>query len=599
MVADDLVTFVKNDLLYFGVGVLIFLIITLKLIFRELRWILLPIICCVFSVIATSGFLGMFTWEVTVISSNFISIQIIITMALTIHLTVRYRELIVNNPETDHRQLILDSVTSMALPCTYAILTTCAGFGSLILSDILPVINFGWMMSVGIFVSLFLTFLIFPVILVLMPKVHPNISFGSNFALTTVLAKTTEKNGTIILVISFLLLVFSGIGALQLRVENSFIDYFKDSTEIYQGMKVIDQQLGGTTPLDIVIDFDSPAEAGVTVASANVENNSATESKGVEQNEDDVFDDFEEEFEASKNEAQYWFTEDKMNQVEKVHDYLESFPEVGKVLSLGTLLKVGKTLNEGEPLDNFMLALVYNKLPEEFRNIILSPFVSVDNNQVRLTTRVIDSDPNLRRNELLIKIRHDLTHKLGIDADKVHLASLLVLYNNMLQSLFDSQILTLGAVLVVLMGMFLILFRSVKISIIAILPNALSVGVVLGFMGWANIPLDLMTITIAAISVGIAVDDTIHYIHRFEVEFAKDSNYLASMHRCHGSIGHAMYYTSVTIIIGFSILVLSNFIPSIYFGLLTGLAMLIALIAALTLLPQLIIFMKPFGLERS
>ncbi|MBU3916694.1 MMPL family transporter, partial [bacterium] len=308
--------------------------------------------------------------------------------------------------------------------------------------------------------------------------------------------------------------------------------------------------------------------------------------------------DFEKEFEADKGKAQYWFTSDKMARVEKIHDYLNSVPETGKVLSLGTLLKVGRTMNDGEPLDNFMLALVYNELPVEFKNIILTPYVSVENNQVRFSVRVRDSQPNLRRNDLLIKIRRELHEKLGIKKENIHLASLLVLYNNMLQSLFNSQIKTLGIVLVVLMFMFMVLFRSLKIALIAIFPNILSVGVVLGFMGWVKIPLDMMTITIASISVGIAVDDTIHYIHRFKAEFAKDGNYLASMHRSHESIGFAMYYTSVTIIIGFSILVLSNFIPGIYFGLLTGLAMIIALIAALTLLPQLIIFIKPFGPEK-
>lgn len=283
-----------------------------------------------------------------------------------------------------------------------------------------------------------------------------------------------------------------------------------------------------------------------------------------------------------------------MKRIEAVHDYLDSLPETGKVLSLGTMLKIGRRLNEDKDLDNFKLALVYNELPEAYRDIILSPYVSVENNQVRFSIRVKDSEKDLRRNELLKAIDKEMTKGLGFEKERVHLAGILVLYNNMLQSLFSSQILTLGAVVVVLMVMFLVLFRSLKIALIAIFPNLLSVGTVLGFMGWWNIPLDMMTITIAAISVGIAVDDTIHYIHRFKREYQKDGDYIASMHRCHGSIGYAMYYTSVTIIIGFSILIMSNFIPSIYFGVLTGLAMVIALIAALTLLPQLIILIRPF-----
>ena len=591
MVADDLVTFIRSDLKVFGSAVLAFLVVTLWIIFRQLRWILLPVITCSFSVLTTSGFLGLFGWEVTVISSNFISIQLIITMAITIHLIVRYREMARLNPDIDQRQLILDSTMFMARPCTFAVLTTVVGFGSLVLSGILPVMNFGWMMSAGIGVSLFLTFLIFPVLLMQMPKIMPNTSFESRFALTKIFADITERHGRTILVISICALIISVIGATRLNVENSFIDYFQEDTEIYQGMKVIDQQLGGTTPLDLIVQLEK---------SETDTSQQETESTDVEELEDEEeFDSFEEEFEESAGEAQYWFTAEKMEQIEEIHDYLDGLDQTGKVLSLGTMLKVGKTLNSGEPLDNFLLALIYNELPEEFRKIVLDPYVSVEHNEARFYVRIRDSEPDLRRNELLTKIKQELPSKLGIPEEKGQLASLLVLYNNMLQSLFRSQILTLGAVILSFLIMFMFLFRSLTIALIAIFPNILSIGVVLGFMGWMGIPLDMMTITIAAISVGIAVDNTIHYIHRFRHEFKSDNNYLASMHRSHESIGYAMYYTSITIIIGFSILVFSKFIPSIYFGLLTGLAMLIALLAALTLLPQLLIIIKPFGAEKQ
>jgi len=587
MISDDLITFIRTDLKFFGLGVLVFLITILWIIFRQLRWLILPVLTCFFSVVATCGILGIFGWEVTVISSNFISIQLIITMAITIHLIVRYRELAVVRSEATQRQLVLETLLAMAKPCLYAILTTMAGFSSLVFCDIRPVISFGWMMSAGIGVSLILTFLIFPSLMMMLPKLKPNTAFETRFALTKGMASLTAKHGPKILWISALVAVLSIVGISRLIVENSFIDYFKESTEIFQGMQVIDQQLGGTTPLDIVLNFDG-------------NDNSATDNTDTTLNdaeEDAEFDEFEDEFEADKDEAQYWFSADKMAQVEKVHDYLDRIPETGKVMSLGTMLKVGKSLNNDKPLDNFLLALIYNELPDSMKDIILNPYVSVADNQVRFAVRVRDSQPDLRRNELLKKIHSGLRNDLQLDEDSYQLANLLVLYNNMLQSLFSSQIQTLGAVIAALLVMFIILFRSLKIALIAIFPNLLSVVAVLGFMGWARVPLDMMTITIAAISVGIAVDNTIHYIHRFKREFADCGHYLTSMHRCHGSIGYAMYYTSVTIIIGFSILVLSNFIPSIYFGLLTGLAMVIALIAALTLLPQLIIFIKPLGPE--
>ena len=583
VITDDLIRFVKQDLKIFGIGIALFLIITLSIIFGKIRWVVLPMICCIFSAIAMMGFLGMFGWKVTVISSNFISLQLIITMAITIHLIVRYKGLARRNPEASQRQLILDTVGLMLTPCLYAALTTIAGFGSLLLCDILPVRTFGWMMSAGIAVSLIVTFLLFPAGLMLLGKEAPQAEKAKRFSFTSALARFTEARGTLILCVSCLILIMNAVGITRLVVENSFINYFKDDTEIYQGLKVIDEKLGGTTPLDVIVELEAP-QAKIAKAAAKTE-----------RKEDEEFEEFDE-FEKTSDEK-YWFTADRMALAMKIHDYLDSLPETGKVLSLATMLKIAAKLNNGRPLDNFQLALVYSELPEKFRRVILKPYVSPQHNQLRYSIRVKDSEKTLRRDALLKQIRHDLVNELGIKEDKVHLTGLLVLYNNMLQSLFESQILTLGMVVLVLLGMFRILFRSFKLALIAIVPNLLAISVVLGVMGWLNIPLDMMTITIAAISIGIAVDNTIHYIYRFRYEFQYQHQYIKTIHKCHGSIGRALYYTSLTIISGFLILTLSNFIPSIYFGLLTALAMSIALLGALTLLPQLIIIFKPFGPE--
>jgi predicted RND superfamily exporter protein len=580
MIANDMINFIKNDLKIFGIGVLLFLILTLGIIFRRKRWILLPMLCCVISVICMLGLLGWFGWEVTVISSNFISLQLIITMSITIHLIVRYREFSIQNPQESNRQLILDTVQTKLIPCLYAVLTTVAGFASLLFCDILPVITFGWMMIAGLFVSLIITFLLFPAVLVLIPKEMPPRSREWRFSITSITSKFTEAHGVLIVIISGLIFFFSFIGISRLTVENCFIDYFKENTEIHQGMKVIDQHLGGTTPLDVIIDFGEPnAPPQQTTAEGN-----------------DVFAEFDE-YDEAATEEKYWFTAEKISRIKAIHSYLHSLPETGKVLSLATIVSIAEKLNGGKPLDSFDLALLYSETPEEFKSLLIRPYVSVKYSQARFWLRVRDSEKTLRRNELLKEIKADLTGKLKFDEQHVHLTGLLVLYNNMLQSLFGSQILTLGITVLLLMGMFLVLFRSARIAAIAMLPNVLPIAVVLGVMGWLNIPLDMMTITIAAIGLGISVDDTIHYIHRFKHEFQKDHRYLPTMHRCHGSIGHAMYYTSVTIIIGFSILAMSNFIPTVYFGLLTSLAMFIALLAALTLLPQLLILVKPFGKE--
>ncbi|MBI9082413.1 MAG: RND family transporter [Desulfobacterales bacterium] len=580
MIADDMISFIRSDLKEFGIGVFLLLVGMLGIIFRRLRWIVLPMLCCFLSVVAMMGVLAMFDWEVTVISSNFISLQLIITLAIAVHLIVRYREFLRTSPESDQRSLVEKTIRTKFIPCLYAAATTIAGFSSLLLCDIKPVIHFGWMMSAGIVLSLALTFVLFPAALRLMPKESPATARTRlHFPLTDILARFTVSHGRLILVLTVLISVLGTMGISRLVVENSFIDYFKASTEIYQGMRTIDRNLGGTTPLDVIVTF--PEIKGGKADST--------------WKDDEEFADLElEDLEGEDSEA-YWFTDDRMKVIEKVHTYLENLPETGKVLSFGTIIEIGRGLNDGKALDSLEMGVLYTKLPDEYKKLIITPYLSFDHNEARFWVRVKDSLKSLKRDAFLKQVRRDLATTLGLGPDRVHLAGTMVLYNNMLQSLFASQIKTIGVVALALLVMFMILFRSLKLALIALFPNLFASGAVLGIMGWMNIPLDMMTITIAAISVGIAVDDTIHYIYRFREEIRVDGDYVAALHRCHGSIGQAMYYTSVTIIIGFSILGLSNFWPTIYFGLFTGLAMVIALVAALTLLPELIVIFRPFG----
>jgi uncharacterized protein len=580
MIADDMISFIKKDLEVFGWGVFVLLVVMLGIIFKKIRWIVLPMLCCFLSVIAMMGVLALFDWEVTVISSNFISLQLIITLAISVHLIVRFREYEQDDPLTDQRTLVRNTVRTKFVPCLYAALTTIAGFGSLLLCDIKPVIHFGWMMGAGIVLSLILTFILFPAGIVLLKKSKTAEPGSVNRSLLTdFLGRFTQDHGTLVIALSVALSIFSLAGASRLVVENSFIDYFKKSTEIYQGMLKIDQTLGGTTPLDVLVKFDA-----VALDDLEKEEDPFAEELGAK---------------GKDNSDKYWFTDQRIEVIEKVHDYLDGLPETGKVVSVGTLLKLGRSMNKGKALDSIEITVVYDKLPQDYKDLVVKPYLSIENNEARFFVRIKDSLKGLKRNALLKQIQTDLVEKVGLEKEKVHLAGTMVLYNNMLQSLFASQIKTLGVVVLALLVMFWGLFRSLKVALIAIFPNILSAGFVLGVMGWLNIPLDMMTITIAAISIGIAVDDTIHYIYRFRKEIAIDGDYRQSMLRCHSSIGHAMYYTSITIIIGFSILAFSNFWPTIYFGVFTGLAMCVALIAALTLLPQLLVVFKPFDLKEG
>ena len=577
MVVVDMIRFIKNDISVFGIGVLIFLLITLAIIFRQWRLVLVPMVCCGFTVWLVSGYLAWSQWPVTVISSNFISLLLIMTLSLTIHLIVRYREFQQKKPQDDPRRHLAKTIDAMIKPCFFMVITTIVAFCSFTLSDILPVIDFGWMMTIGLSVAFLITFVIFPSILCLLPPPVDARHKSDSKSFVTVLATLTEKNKTAVIACSLIIYVLSAIGFSRLTVENSFIDYFKKDTEIYKGMLSIDNRLGGTTPLDIVITDDLPEVA----------------EEGEKAEECDPFvDDTCDESEATED---TWFTYSKIDRLEEVHDYLESLKETGKVLSLTTTLRMLKQINQGNELTDVELAFVPKVVPNDLQNILLRPYVSEEDRQARFTIRLIDSMPELRRQKLIDDITSHLTNELGFAEDKVLLTGMTVMYNNMLQSLFDSQIKTLGVVFFAIMLMFIFLFRSLWLALIGIAPNILAAGSLLGLMGWLNIPLDLMTITVAAITVGIAVDDTIHYIHRFKEELSIDGDYVATMHRCHRSIGSAMFYTSLTIIIGFSILVLSNFIPTIYFGIFTGFAMLVALVASLTLLPALIVIFKPFG----
>mgnify|MGYP000176885400 FL=1 len=601
MITSDMIAFIQSDLMVFGAGILAFIVITLLLIFRQARWVLLPLTTCVTTAVMMLGLLSWLDWRLTVISANFVALLLIITLAITIHLAVRYREYFAQHPEWDRYQLASATVAFMAKPCLYTGLTTMVAFISLVVSGIRPVIDFGWMMSIGVTLALLLSFLILPASLMLLKKRDAGQGEDNSHAFTQVFSRFTEKHKGIVLGVAAVAAVISVVGITRLKVENRFIDYFDDSTEIYQGMLVIDQRLGGTINLDVVLDRPEQAAPAFEGADEGEEDPFGADFGGDEAEEADPFaaedpfaadDPFASGGSDSAVEDAYWFTVAGLNQIEQLHDFLEAQPEIGKVQSLATLYKVAKDLNDGG-LNDFELAVARQSLPQEINEVLVNPYWSPQAHQARITMRVMETDPNLRRDELIQRIYDYVENDMGIATDNVRQTGMLVLYNNMLQSLFKSQILTLGAVFAGILVMFLVLFRSLPLAIIALVPNMLAACVVLGGMGLANIPLDMMTITIAAITVGIGVDHAIHYLYRFREEFAKDGDYLATMHRSHATIGRAMFYTAITIIAGFSILALSKFVPSIYFGLLTALAMSAALLGSLTLLPLLLVLFKP------
>lgn len=566
MIANDMVSFVKNDLAIYGSSVLLLLGLCLWLFFRQIRFVVLPVIVCFLSVILASGLFGLLGYEITVISSNYIALQLIITISVVIHLIVAYRELYLKHINYTNAQLVYLTLRSKFNPCFFAIFTTVIGFLSLCLSDIKPIIMLGAMMSVSISISLLVAFFIFGSLLMMLKKKEPKMSFENHFKLTQWCANLAINNPKIIYAISIVIVVIGIYGITQLRVENSFIGYFKSDTEIYQGMKVIDQELGGTIPLDVIIKFNP------------IKDNFS----------DDELSDFEDEFASEANDAKYWFNAYRLEIIKKVDKFLNQRDFIGNVGSLATLLEVGKSVNKGNELDPLALSLIYKNLPDEYKELILTPYLNIENNEVRFSIRTIDSDPNLRRNEFVKSLKTDLEELLKNEPVEVQVAGVMVLYNNMLQALFSSQADTFIFVVLALFLVFVIIFRSLKLSTIGIVANLVPLCAVFGIMGIAGIPLDIMSITIAAISLGIGVDDIIHYIHRFKNENRLYS-VTESIKRSHASIGYAMYYTSFAIFLGFSVMILSNFWPTIYFGVLTDLVMVMMLLGALILLPAMIV----------
>ena len=571
MIADDMMTFIKSDIIVFGVGVLLFIIATLWFVFKKLIWIIVPISSCFFSVIIMMGFLGLLGWKVTVISSNFIALMLILTMAMNIHMSTRFLQIRKSNPDKESFEILSLTTNKMFLPILYTVLTTIIAFLSLIFSGIKPIIDFGWMMTFGLITSFIITFTLLPTLLNFTPIENISVKETKDSVITSFFGSLSLNFQSIIFFISIVVIGLSVYGISKLEVENSFINYFSKKTEIYQGMKLIDEELGGTTPLEVIIKFPETIE---------------------EKNEDDEFDDW---GEKEEDNEKYWFTKDKIDKITSVHNYLDSLPQVGKVLSFSSIISVATILNNNKPLGTLELGVLYSKIPQSIKTEIIDPYISIKDNEARISLRIIDSQENLRRNDLINKINDDLKNKLGLKKNEYKLGGILILFNNLLQSLFKSQILTLGLVMIGIFVMFLVLFRNIKLSLIGVIPNFIAAFFILGIIGMLGIPLDMMTITIAAITIGIAVDNSIHYIYRFKEEFDTSKNYKETLKTCHSTVGVAILNTSITIVFGFSILVLSKFLPTIYFGVFTGLAMLLAMISVLTLLPSLILMIKPFG----
>ena len=571
MITSDMMDYIRSDLVLFGTAVALIFAIMLYLFFGNIWLVTLPLINALVTTFITAGFLGFMDWKISVVSSNFIALLLILTISLTVHVLVKVNELKKENP--NFKEALSESVNQMFLPCFFAALTTAIAFLSLLLGDLKPVIEFGKMMAFGISIAFISTFTLLPSLLSIIGNIPTKDRLNLHKITNSILGFSKANTSTIyiVFVLSFAALLF---GASRLEVENRFIDYFDKNTEIHQGMLEIDTYLGGTSTLDIIIkepDFED----------LNIEFN------------DDLFEDdlFEDD---GSNASGYWWNVYTLAQLEEIHDYLDSLPEIGKVLSVSSGIKLARLINDGNYLNDLELALLRSVLPEDIRETLLYSYINKDDSIVRISTRVNESASDLNRKELLEKINYDLQTKFNLSEDQFELTGLAVLYNNMLQSLFSSQIGSLSLVFIVIALMLLLIFKSLKIMLIGLMPNIFVAISVIGLLGILGIPLDIMTITVAAISVGMAVDNTIHYIYRYKKEIKITKSSESALVNAHTTTGRAIFYTAATIAAGFSILALSNFFPTRLFGIFTALAMLIAFVSSLSLLPNLLVKFKVF-----
>ena len=570
MIIEDLINYVKNDIAIFGSGVFIFMLITLWIIFKDIKWVIFPLLCCLISIVLMIGALGYLNWKVTVISSNFISIMLVLTMEINIHYIQRYKQFQSIYPKKNETELTQLTANGIFQSILYGVFITIIGFLSFIFCDIRPVIDFGYMMCVGLIISMFVTMILLPLLII---QFKPSITKEyktKNTKFFKNLAEFAINKKLLIIISSTLILLASFYGSSKITVENSFINYFNKETEIYKGMKLIDEKLGGTTPLEIIVKFKE------------------TSSKK------DANDDFFETSSSDEFKDSYWFTNFRTNTIKNVHQYLESLPEIGKVLSFYSVIQMGEKINNDKKLESLEMAILYSKLPENIKKNIVSPYISIENNEARFSVRVIDSNPNLNRKELLNKIQKHLEENLKLSKDDFKITGVFVLFNNQLQSLYKSQIQTLSfSYFGILLALF-ILFRSWILSLIASAPDMVASMLILGSLGFLKIPLDMMTITIATIVMGIGTRAGIYYINRFKSEFLIHKDYKKTIRVCHETVGKSIVIAALTIIFGFSILVLSNFNPTINFGILIGIAIFAALILSLTIMPLLLLITKPF-----
>lgn len=547
VIIHEIIQYLERDMSNFAYGVILLSVAILAYTFRKFYWSTLPVLICVMIVSCMIGYLGWLKWEVTVVTANFPALLYIISLAMMIHIMIHMEQ----TKQKPSSTALYTSIEHMFTPCLYTTLTTMIGFASLISSQIRPIMDLGIIMAIGLSFAFITVFLLLPAIIKVLKMDQGSSCLKDEKPNPCVIwiSQLTQQCPKLLSALFIIIVIIGSLGISRLTVDNRFIDYFMADTNIHQSLEFIDNELGGTIPLEIIL---------------------------------------------KRSDNKSWLDFSEQPIIGEIHQWLAALPNVGKVASLYTLSEYIEYVTLNRSVSASSWTLLSKTMPKSASDLFFKPYVSDDQTETRLLVRIPDSNRELKRNDLY---HHILDNMQTFQSDQpwtFEVTGLFVLYNNMLQSLFQSQIVTIGVVYSAIWLMFAVLFRSFSVATIAIIPNLLPVVIVLGLLGWLNIPLDMMTIMIAAITLGLSVDFAIHYVHRFRLAVLESNDYELATQTCNQSIGTSIFYMTVIFILGFSIFLISNFLPSIYFGCLTALAVFVSFFSSLTLLPMLICFFKPF-----
>lgn len=573
MIIVDMVDYIHDDLKTFAVASVGFLALFLGLVFQRFRWIFLPLITCIGTALLILGVFVLQDKRTTVVTCNIPSLLLIIGLAHTIHIIVRFQERSAQFPDAEMWDNLKAALRAIVVPCFYTALTTGVGFLSLMAAGIRPVIDFGFHMGLGVALAFLLSFTVFPASILLLPKFTggkgKKDSMGRSSVALGKLAQFALNWRVPIVLLSIIVLSVSLYGTTLITVETRFIDYFRSDSPIHKSLSFIDKELGGTTQFEVIISGKKgffKTKEGLKAA----------------QNADAVLQKYRRRPEDIGSES----PESK----ERV---------VGNIVGLSSIVNEATKIVHGAGMKKATKLFALNKIVPRLGQETLQSYVTKDWSQIRVVARIHDTALDLDRNEFIAKIDKDLRGQLPKDVT-MEVSGIFVIYTNMLNSLTGSQYSTGFSVLGLIFVMMLLLLRNVRAAMLCMIPNTLPIVFVLGLMGLLGIHLDMATVMIASVSLGIAIDGTIHYTVRFREEYAKDGDAHAAVKRSHQSIGIAIFYTTLTCIVGFWVLALSNFVPNLYFGMFTGVAMLASLFGALTILPISLAWVKPFkGPEKA